>query len=173
MLFGDGRNRETPVHLQSRARVSARSGRFEGREAFFNALGLGVDVLEIGFPGLRLGPQLAQIALQLSDALGPADEPPPEALRMFRVVTVVFMAAMMLTRAVTAGAAFSLAATLAAASFLAARALAATFAACLLAVTTVPTPVLAVVSTATPVSAFASATTSALSAHRFQPPVVI
>jgi hypothetical protein len=173
MPFGDERNRETPVHLQSRARVSARSGRFEGREAFFNALGLGLDVLEIGFPGLRLGPQLAQVALQLSDALSPAAEPPPEALRMFRVVTMVFMAAMMLTRAVIAGAAFSLAATLAPAGFLAARALAATLAACLLAVTTVPTPVLAVVATATLVSALASSTTSAMSAHRFQPPVVI
>jgi len=144
-------------------------------DAFLYSLSLGSYVFQVDLAGLCLGPDFAQIGFQLSDAFGPADEPPLEASRVFRVVTVVFVAPMMLTvPSLAATAALGLAtSTLAPASFLAARALAATFAACLLAVMTVPTPVLAVVSTATPVSAFASATTSALSAHRLQPPVLI
>ena len=120
------------------------------------------------------GPKFAQIGFQLGDALVPADEPPPEAIRRFRMVTVVFVATMMsFMPTLAAAAALGLAtSTLAAASFRLARTRAATSAVCLLAVAA-PTLMLVVVSTATPVSAFASATTSALSAHRLQPPVVI
>lgn len=48
------------------------------------------------FHGCGLGPEFAQIGLQLSDAFGPADEPPLEAPRVFRVVTVIFVVAMLL-----------------------------------------------------------------------------
>jgi hypothetical protein len=64
------------------------SSGFQGYDAFFNGPGLGLDVLEIGLAGLRFGPEFAQIGLQLSDTLGPADEPPLQAPRVFRVVTV-------------------------------------------------------------------------------------
>jgi hypothetical protein len=138
-------------------------------DAFLDSLSLGPYVFQVDLPGLRLGPEFAQVGFQLGDALCSADELPPKAMSVFRTVTVVYMAAMMLTRAMTATTAVSLAAALAAASFLLARALAATFAACLLAVAAVPTFTMAAVSTATPFSTI----TSAMFAHRLYPPVLI
>jgi hypothetical protein len=144
----------------------ARSGSFEGRKAIFDALGLGLDILEIGSAGLRLGLQLTQIGFQLGDALGLANKPPVKARGMFRMVVAVLMVSMML--ALTATAALGLAAfALAAASFLLARALAATGASCVVMAATSAVPMV-VASTATPVFAI----TSAMSAHCFQPPVL-
>lgn len=160
------------THPRGCVTLRSSASRLRCSKAFLDGPGLGLDVLEIGFPGLRLGPQLTQIGFQLSDALGPTDEPPPEAMSVFRVVPMMFVAPMiffMPTLAATAALGLATS-TLTAASFLPARALAATAAgaAGLLAVAA-PTLVLAVVST----TALVSAITSALSAHRLQPPVVI
>jgi len=157
-----------PDPLASRIGASrGESGSFQDGEALFDGPGFGLDVLEIGFPGLCLGPEFTQIRLQLGDALSPAGEPPMEARGMFRMTTVAFMVfvmPMMLTvTAMTATAAFGLAVlTLAAASFLFAPALVAAGASCIVmaAASTMP---MAVASTATPVSAI----TSAMSAHCF------
>jgi hypothetical protein len=146
------------------------SGGLEGLEALFDAPGLGLDVFQIGRTGLRLGLQLAQIGFQLGNALGPADEPPLKAMSMFRTVTVVFVAPMMLfVPTLAATAALGLAAsTLAAAGLLLALAATAASAGCFLAVA-VSTMLMTAASAATSVSAM----TSALSAHCLHSPVLI
>jgi hypothetical protein len=160
------------VHVSARttALVHA-SGGFQERNPLLDGSGLGLDVLQIGFTGLSLGPEFAEIGLQFSNALRPADEPPLEAPRMFLMVTVVFVAPMMTFMPTLAAAtALDLAAsTMAAACLLFAPAATATGARCLLVVATVAMTALLLASAAT----FVPAMTSVLSAHRLHSPVSI
>jgi len=139
-------------------------------DAFLYSLSLGSYVFQVDLAGLCLGPDFAQIGFQLSDAFGPADEPPLEASRVFRVVTVVFVVPMMLTvpTLVTTTALRLAASTMTAACLPLALTATATSAGCFLAVAVSPM-LMAAASAATSVPAM----TSFMSAHRVYPPVLI
>jgi hypothetical protein len=149
------------------------SGSFQGRDALFDCCGLGLDVLQIGFTGLRLGSEFAQIGLQASDALRTADEPPVEARSVLLMVPVVFVLPVMLTvPALAAATAGGLAASaVAAARLLLALAVTATGAGCFLVMAAVAVAMTSMLLVAA--ATFMPTMASALSAHCLHSPVLI